>query len=91
MTNSQRLATVRQYFAHWLSRQPDAASANGQPIESILIRGGFYCGRRFDAGIYVAVWFMEEDQLKISRPDGQVVASLSGSEISVPEQVRRAA
>lgn len=34
--------------------------------ETILVRDGFYCGRCFTCGDYKAVWFMEEQLLKIS-------------------------
>ena len=41
------------------------------PIEeAILIRDGFYCGRRFQCGELKAVWFVEEDQLKIYNQEG---------------------
>lgn len=50
--------------------------------ESILIRDGFYCGRRFQAAQHHAIWFMEEDQLKIHDTDGSVVAVFSGEELS---------
>jgi hypothetical protein len=41
--------------------------------ESILIRDGAYCGRRFESPAGHAIWFVEEDQLKFYRPDGSVV------------------
>jgi hypothetical protein len=40
--------------------------------ESILIRDGNYCGRRFEADSAAAVWFVEENELKFYRPDGSV-------------------
>ena len=33
--------------------------------ESVLIRAGFYCGYRFRSESYCAVWFCEEDEIKI--------------------------
>ncbi len=50
--------------------------------ESILICDGFYCGRRLDAGDYTAVWFLEEDELKISDAFGDLKCVLRGSEIA---------
>ena len=41
--------------------------------ESILINGGFYCGRRFEAGGLSAVWFIEENQVKFYGRDGALV------------------
>ena len=40
--------------------------------ETILIRDGIYCGRRFDAHDGHAIWFVEEEQLKFFRADGSV-------------------
>lgn len=41
--------------------------------ETILIRDGFYCGRRFRAESVHAIWFLEENQLKFFGADGRVV------------------
>lgn len=41
--------------------------------ETILIRGGNYCGRRFDGDAGHAIWFAEEDQLKFIDAQGRVV------------------
>jgi hypothetical protein len=40
--------------------------------ETLLIRNGFYCGRRFRLSNLEAVWFFEEKQLKIYARDGSV-------------------
>lgn len=47
--------------------------ANEVCRETILIRGGNYCGRRFEATAGFAVWFIEEDQLKLVDGKGRVV------------------
>lgn len=99
MTNSQRLATVRRCLTRWLRQH--GGNGDTLPIgvpfrESILIRDGFYCGRRFHAPGHEAVWFLEEDQLKIASDDGQTLEVFSGDQISrfadepAPE-IRRAA
>jgi hypothetical protein len=89
MTNSQRLASVRQCLIGWLAAQAEEGveareetSAQRIGSESILIRDGYYCGRRFELGDYRAVWFLEEDILKISTADGQLCCVLSGPEIT---------
>lgn len=93
MTNSQRLAVVRACLTRWLreNRGSEPESPRGETSrqahpppfsESILVRDQFYCGRRFHAGSYRAVWFLEEDELKISTDTGQLVCVLSGSEIT---------
>ena len=33
-------------------------------VETLLIRNGHYCGRRFQCGDQVAVWFIEENEIK---------------------------
>jgi hypothetical protein len=44
--------------------------------ETILIRNGYYCGRRFAVDSAHAVWFCEEDQLKFYGGDGAMVRVL---------------
>lgn len=41
--------------------------------ETILIRNGFYCGRRFAVDGAHAVWFCEENQIKVYGPEGKVL------------------
>lgn len=45
----------------------------GELEETILIRNGFYCGRRFATSGAHAVWFAEENQLKIYGELGAVL------------------
>ena len=40
------------------------------PQETILVRKGIYCGRRFDAAGLHAIWFLEEDLVKFYGPEG---------------------
>ncbi len=40
--------------------------------ETILIRDGYYCGRKYQAEGYTLVWFQEEDQLKLFAPNGSL-------------------
>jgi hypothetical protein len=41
--------------------------------ETILIRNGFYCGRRFATTAAHAIWFCEENQLKFYGEQGTVL------------------
>lgn len=92
MTNSQRLATVRDRLIRWIADHSSQADADGSPethmssilSESILIRDGFYCGRRFNLGSHRAVWFFEEDALKIYAAGGELACVLEREEISDP-------
>jgi hypothetical protein len=45
-------------------------------IESILIRQGVYCGRRFQAARGYAIWFVEENQIKVFEDGGKLVEVL---------------
>jgi hypothetical protein len=82
MTNSQRLSSVRNALRQWISeRQPDASDLHEAASEAMLIRDGFFCGRRFRFSNYQAVWFLEEDELKIRDLAGSVLALLGTSEI----------
>jgi hypothetical protein len=40
--------------------------------ETIMIRDGSYCGRRFEGRAASAVWFAEENQIKVFRADGTI-------------------
>lgn len=79
MTNSQRLATIRACFVTWIANQTGATEAIES--ESILIRDEFYCGRRLRSESHHAIWFTEEDELKIFRIDGGLQCVLAGDQI----------
>ena len=95
MTNSQRLAKVRARLLQWIADQEPGDSGDDPSTESgtesnagsfilresILIRGEFFCGRRFYTANHYAVWFIEEDQLKIYHNNGDLLCILTGSQI----------
>jgi hypothetical protein len=41
--------------------------------ETILVRNGFYCGRRYQAAAAHAIWFCEENQLKFYGEQGTLL------------------
>lgn len=41
--------------------------------ESILIRNGLFCGRKFMCESYEVVWFLEEDEIKFFGPCGDLL------------------
>ncbi len=45
--------------------------------ESILIRDGLFCGRKFQCEGYVVVWFIEEDEIKLFGPCGDLLKATS--------------
>jgi hypothetical protein len=61
--------------------------------EAILIRGGMYCGRRFECAGGSAVWFLEEKQIKYYDDQGRLtkVVMMPGAERSTVQPRRRAA
>ncbi len=60
--------SIRQLFER-------AGAPPNQPIrETFLIRGGYFCGRRFRCGDLSAVWFIDENQIKLYGPNGQLLA-----------------
>jgi hypothetical protein len=65
MPHAQRIDEIRRQVTETFARmevpEPD------QFRESILIRKGSYCGRRFEADGAYAIWFLEEDEVKFYR------------------------
>lgn len=66
-------------------------TANDQIRETILVKGGMYCGRRFSVHGHVLTWFVEEDEVKLIGPDGRLVTSCSAASFASPDAARRAA
>ena len=70
-----------------------------QPLElheTLLIRNGLFCGRKFQCDGHLVVWFIEEDEIKFFSPCGDLLKSASAIEclsLVEPSQqsVRRAA
>lgn len=81
MTNSQRLAAVRRCLDRWLEEQH--AGGDIEIGDAVLIRDGFYVGRRFQLGKFQAVWFMEEDEVKIHDATGALLARLDTAAIDL--------
>ncbi len=88
MTNSQRLATVRNRLKEWIAQTHPGDFSEPILREAILIRDEFYVGRRFYTDSYRAIWFIEQDELKIFGPDGQLACVLSRDEIDQPQPSR---
>ncbi|WP_442507086.1 hypothetical protein SH528x_005983 [Novipirellula sp. SH528] len=92
MTNSQRLETVRTRLCQWINDQGEAAGQENAHStilsESLLIRDGFFCGRCFRTEAFRAVWFIEEDQLKIYSNSGNLECVFDSNEIDQVEEVR---
>ncbi len=70
---------IRQHARRRLEEMGAAPQAD--LVETILIRDGYYCGRRFSCDGFSAVWFVEETQVKFYHRDGRVVTSCSVEEL----------
>lgn len=46
------------------------------PEETLLIRDGHFCGRRFTRDQHTAVWFVEENEIKFFDADGALRATI---------------
>jgi hypothetical protein len=70
-----------------------------QPIElheTLLIRNGLFCGRKFQSAGHLVVWFIEEDEIKFFSPCGELLKSVSAIEClallqPTNQSIRRAA
>ncbi len=90
MTNSQRLGQVRDALRQWLTMHSASANSGDPASEAMLIRDGFFCGRRFRYANYQAVWFLEEDQIKIHDAAGQLCDSCDAGQIEMLAEQWRA-
>ena len=61
--------------------------------ETILIRNGLFCGRKFRCEEYEAIWFLEEDEIKFFSPCGDLLRATSVIACidALEQQSRRAA
>ena len=75
MQHTEALDAVRQTVRSTFVEL--GADAGCQLSEHILVRNDVYCGRRFFADGLQAIWFVEEDQIKIHAKDGTVARVMS--------------
>ena len=87
MTHAQATEQVRKLVA---SAFASLGVAHPEQFrESILMHAGHYCGRRFEAAGAHAVWFLEENQIKVVASDGRAHVLAADQPPTVP--TRRAA
>jgi hypothetical protein len=92
MSTSSLADEIRRQVRHTLTEQ--GASDSATLSESILVRGGFLCGRRFELDGFSAVWFVEERQLKFFDRTGSVFTISRAGDVQrtvEPMALRRAA
>ncbi len=66
-------------------------TAESPPRETMLIRDGYFCGRRFTSDGLQAVWFIEENEVKFYERNGAIVEVLELTAESVTGESRQAA
>ncbi len=64
-----RLQAVDAFLQFRLSDGPE-------PADAILLKGGIYCGRRYDVERGYAVWDAESDELTIFRHGGKHLTTI---------------
>lgn len=62
---------VRQLICDRFTRF--GAAADDEVTETILVREGYYFGRRFEQDGFQAVWFVEEEQVKFYNREKAVI------------------
>ncbi len=84
MSNETSSEKIRQAIAWQLARlgADDASKLH----ESILIRHGLFCGRKFECQNYQVVWFLEEDEIKFFSPVGELLKSCSSADCLLESQ-----
>lgn len=76
---------TRQYVQNLFA---EMNSEDTELCETVLIRDGQYCGHRFACDEYNAVWFFEENEVKVFDNDHKLLRVES---LAADEAVRRAA
>ena len=89
MPHAQMIVAVRHLIADALARVTGDGAESIR--ESILIRDGLYCGRRFETSAGYAIWFVEENQVKIFCGAGRVVDVLQLEDLAPAPQTHRLA
>ncbi len=74
MQHAQQIDAIRRLIHATLS---ELRVEHTELRETILIRDGHYCGRRFHAAKSEAIWFIEEDQVKFYGEDGRVMKTVN--------------
>lgn len=88
MTHSRLLEQVRVAV---LKAFGEVHFADNEPCETILVRNGHYCGRRFTVHDGSAIWFVEENQIKVYDARGALLTVTAPSEAPREVALPRAA
>ena len=69
--------SIRNSLQAFVAHETGSDSSLTAMHETILIRNGSYCGRRFGLMGFSLVWFHEEGQVKLYAPNGTLELSCS--------------
>jgi hypothetical protein len=69
--------SIRNSLQAFVAHETGSVSSLTEIHETILIRHGSYCGRRFGLMGFSLVWFHEEGQVKLYAPNGTLELSCS--------------
>jgi len=88
MHHAAKLESVRR-------RVDDVFRSHGMPdgerfCETLLLRDGHYCGRRFVCEQFHAVWFLQEGVIKVFGSEGEFLESIQLPD-ALEEPLRKAA
>jgi hypothetical protein len=86
--HSKRPREIRQL----IQQQFAELSPTCGPIreETLLIRDGQYCGHRYQSEELTAVWFLEEDQIKVYDRNGRFTAVIRPSDVLLERRTNAA-
>ncbi len=89
MTQLKRTERTRQIIHD--SLQHHGADQGIVARETLLIKAGNYCGHRIKQGDFHAVWFVEEDEVKIYGSEGLLETFCPTDRLNQPATRRAAA
>ena len=84
MTHEHQTDRIRRLVSRTFA---EFGLSDGELRETILIRDGQYCGRRFEMAGASAIWFVEENEIKIYRAGSPVTQVLEPGSMHKPERV----
>lgn len=79
MVSRVQAETIRQHVRQLVAEH--GGDSQSEMAESLLIRGGHFCGRRFELDGMSAVWFVEENELKVYDRQGELLAAVDASSV----------
>jgi hypothetical protein len=65
-----QIQCTREYIQHIFT---ELDSDDSSLCETVLIRDGHYCGHRFSNDQFNAVWFFEENEIKVYDADRKLI------------------